>query len=238
MLKKILLALLAAAALTPGLASAQIGPQPPTPMVVDLKKVEVGSWAAYTTTLGQTTTNTKLAMVARDASSVSMETLIEVGKAAMMRGKMTMKIVVDPDPTSAAKPIKQVVMQMGDRDPMLAPDNMPQKFTFTKPDPHTLVGKETLKVAAGSFRTSHYRTKNEQGTADVWVSEDVPPSGLVKFTTSWMRAGGQQLPGITMELTALGKGAKPTITKKPKPFDPQMLMGDALGPGGRQKSTP
>ena len=226
MLKKALLALLVGMAFTPSLASAQMGQQPPMPMVVDLKKVPVGSWASYSMTMGGTTMTSKMALVARDASSVSMETSIEGGMMAMMGGKMTMRMVMDPDPTSAAKPVKQMVMQVGDQDPMIAPDTM-QAQKYSKPDPSTLVGKETLKVAAGSYKTSHYRTKTAQGDMDIWVSEEAAPTGLVKLSTPPMQAGPRQVPGMTMELTATGKGASPTITKPPKPFDPQKMMGGA-----------
>jgi hypothetical protein len=236
MLKKTLPILFIAAALAPSPASAQVGAQPPMPMVVDLKKVDIGSWASYTTTVGEMTMTARTALVARDASSVSMETSMEGGMMAMMGGKMTMKLVMDPDPTSAAKPVKQVVMQIGDQDPMLAPDNMPAQ-KYSKPDPKSLVGKETLKVAAGSFKTEHYRNKSEQGTFDVWVSEAAPPTGLVKLTTAGAQAGGQPMPSMTMELAALGKGAKPTITKAPKPFDPQKMMGGAgVEPSAKKKS--
>jgi hypothetical protein len=236
MLQKMILVLLVGVALVPRAASAQMSPQPPMPMVVDLKKVEIGSWASYSTTMGGVTMSTKTALVARDASSVSMETSVEGGMMAMMGGKMTMKVVMDPDPTTAAKPVKQAVMQIGDQDPMLAPDTM-QTQKYSKPDPSTLVGKETIKVAAGSFKTAHYRNKTEHGTADVWVSEDVLPTGLVKLTTPPMQSGGQQVPGMTMELAATGKGAKPTITKKPGPFDPQKMMGGmAPSKGGKKKA--
>ena len=149
-------------------------------------------------------------------------------------GKLTVKLVMDPDPTSAAKPVKQIVIQMGDQDPMLAPDSMPAQ-QYSKPDPNTLVGKETITVAAGSFKTAHYRNSTAQGAVDVWVSEDVLPTGLVKLVTPPMQAGGQQLPGMVMELQASGKGAKPVITKPPKPFDPQMMMGGAPAGGGKKK---
>jgi len=237
MLKTTLAILFVAIALAPSPASAQVGAQPPMPMVVDLKKVEIGSWASYTTTVGEMSMTAKTALVGRDASSVSMETSMEGGMMAMMGGKMTMKLVMDPDPTSAAKPVKQVIMQVGDQDPMLAPDTMPAQ-KYSKPDPKALVGKETIKVAAGSFKTEHYRAKSEQGTFDVWVSEAAPPTGLVKLTTSGAQAGGQPMPGMTMELAALGKGAKPTITKAPKPFDPQKMMGGAgaAEPSAKKKS--
>jgi hypothetical protein len=236
MLKKTLLAFVLGTALAPSPASAQMSPQPPLPLVVDLKKVEIGSWASYSMTMGQMTMSAKVALVARDAASVAMETSLEGGMMAMMGGKMTMKLVMDPDPTTAAKPVKQMVMQIGDQDPMLAPDTMqPQKYS--KPDPSTLVGKETIKVAAGSFKTAHYRTKTEQGTVDAWVSEAVLPTGLVKLTTSAMQAGAQQLPAMAMELAAVGKGAKSIITKPPKPFDPQKMMGGvAPAQGGKKKA--
>jgi hypothetical protein len=236
MFKKTLLALTIGAAIAPGAASAQMSPQPPMPMVVDLKKVEIGSWASYSTTIAQMTMTAKFALVARDASSVTMETSMEGGMMAMMGGKMALKMVMDPDPTTAAKPVKQMVMQIGDQDPMLAPDTMPAQ-KYSKPDPKALVGKETIQVAAGSFKTSHYRNRTAQGTVDMWVSEEAPPTGMVKMTTSEMQAGAQTIPPMAMELAAMGKGAKATITKAPKPFDPQMMMGGAAPAGSSKKKV-
>jgi hypothetical protein len=226
MSNKILSAFVILLSLPTAAAFAQMAPQPPLPMVVDLRKVDIGSWASYSVTVEGMTMSTKLALVARDATSVSMETSMEGGPMAMMGGKMTVKLVMDPDPTSAAKPIKKVIMQVGDQDPMLAPDGM-QPQQYAKPDPSTLVGKETIKVAAGSFKTAHYRNRTEQSTVDVWVSEDAPPTGMVKLVTA-----GQQ--GMTMELKALGKDAKPVITKPPKAFDPQKMMGGAPAPSKKK----
>lgn len=237
MFKKTLLALVVGLVVLPWSAAAQMSPQPPMPMVVDLKKVELGSWSSYKLTMGEMNMTTRFALVARDASSVAMETTMAGGMMAMMGGKMTVKLVMDPDPTTATKPVKQMIMQMGDQDPMLAPDTSAAQ-KYSKPDPKTLVGKETLKVPAGSFKTSHYRNKTPQGTVDVWVSEDVPPTGLVKLETSPMQMNGQQIPGMVMQLTATGKDAKPVITKAPQPFDPQKMMGGAgPGPGGKKKSA-
>ena len=241
MLKKTLLVFVVGIVLSPNPVLAQMSPQPPMPMVVDLKKVAIGSWASYTMTMGEMSMRAKLALVARDATSVSMETSMEGGMMAMMGGKMTVKLVMDPDPTTAAKPVKQMVMQIGNQDPMLAPDTMlapdnAQAQKYSKPDPSSLVGKETIKVAAGSFKTAHYRNKTEHGPVDAWVSEEVFPTGLVKLVTPPMRAGAQQVPGMVMELRATGKGAKPVITKRPKPFDPQKMMGGmAPAPGGKKQ---
>ena len=44
-------------------------------------------------------------------------------------------------------------MQIGSNDPMEVPVQMAGQTQFTKPDPKTLVGSETVKVSAGSFKT-------------------------------------------------------------------------------------
>jgi hypothetical protein len=158
----------------------------------------------------------------------------EGGPMAAMGGKMVMRMVLVPDPIKADKPVKEMVMQMGDKDPMQLPLNMPgmpaQKFQ--KPDPKKLVGKESIKVAGGTFKASHYRETTDSGTIDSWVSTEAPPLGMIKVATTPKAGatgpGGQPLPPVTMELSARGKDAKPSITKAPKPFDPQSMGG----PGG------
>jgi len=222
-----------------GAASAQMA-GPPMPIALDLKKVPVGSWAEYTTTIGQgsesMSTKSRVALVKRDASEVVMEMGIEGGPmAAMSGGKVVMKMVLAPDPTKADKPIKHAIIQVADRDPMEMPLEMTGKAQkFEKPDPKKLVGKETVKAAGKSYKTSHYRDVSEAGTTDFWIDETVPPFGLVKMAQT-PKAGatapnGQALPSVAMELVAQGKGAKPTVTKAAQPFNPAALFGG--GPGG------
>ena len=67
----------------------------------------------------------------------------------------------------------------------------------------SLVGKESMSVAAGKFETFHFRSAEH--AADSWVSPDVPFS-MVKST-------GKQ---FEMELAAHGQGAKSSITEKPQ----------------------
>jgi hypothetical protein len=157
---------------------------------------------------------------------------------AQMGGKITLKMVLDPDPIGAAKPVKEMVMQVGDGDPMQAPADAPRQ-KFQKPDAKTLVGKETIKVEAGSFPSTHYRDHTPAGTVDVWVSEAIPPLGLVKVaTTPEPKAGDADSPSIppaTMELSATGTGAKPTITKPAKPFDPRGMTVGAPRAGKKRK---
>jgi hypothetical protein len=206
-----------------------------TPLALDLKKVPVGSWAEYSTMIalgaGMKMTS-RWALVARKGGSSTLEMSMEGGPVAMMGGKMIMQMVLVPNPVGAEKPITKAVMQVGDRDPMEMPLGSPGMTApkFQKPDPKKLVGKEEVKVPAGTFKTSHYRDVSDRGTVDAWISDQVPPLGMVKVTTTpkpgTAGPGGQPMPPVTMELAARGKDAKPQITKPAKPFDP-----NAFAPG-------
>jgi hypothetical protein len=103
---------------------------------------------------------------------------------------------------------------------------------FTKPSAKGLIGSETLKVAGGSYKTKHYRDKTPQGDKiDYWVSETAPPLGLVKVEVE--QKSNPQIKGkLTMELSAMGKDAKPSITKPAKPFDQAALMQQMMGAAG------
>jgi hypothetical protein len=202
------------------------------PLVVDMQKVELGSWAEYTMTMGSISLTSRWALVGRDPKS---NTLEMTTKGAPVAKPVVLRMVLATDPTSDAKPPKPMVVQFGDEAPMFVPPDTPVQ-KFQRPDAKNLVGKEELKVAAGTFQTSHYRDKNAMGTVDVWVSESIAPLGIVKVVTSpevdKNEPSAMQIPPATMELASTGKGAKPAITKKPKPFDPKKmngLVGD--GPG-------
>jgi len=201
------------------------------PLVVDMKKVEVGTWAEYTMTMGSMRLSSRWALVARDAKSNTLEMTTKGGPVAK---PVVLRMVLAVDPTSGAKPPKPMVMQFGDEAPMLVPSDTPVQ-KFQRPDAKNLVGKEEIKVAAGSFPTSHYREKNTMGTVDVWVSEGVLPLGIVKVVTSPEVDKGapeaMRVPPAIMELASTGKGAKPTITKKPQRFDPKKMSGLVGGEG-------
>ena len=219
----------------PGAVWAQGGGPPVTPVAVNIQKVPVGSWAEYAVNITppkgeKMKGKARWALVARNADGVSFEMSMEGGPTAMMGGqKMTSKMVLAPDPTKSDRPVRQLIMQMGDMDPFEMPAEAPQVRgqRFEKPDPKKLVGKETIKVPGGSFPTSHYRDKREQGTVDFWISETVPPLGMVKMTVTPNE--GTQGPNVVLELSGKGADAKPTITKKAKPFDPAMMGGRPPG---------
>ena len=226
----------------PALAHAQQpGQGPPMPLGMDLKKVPLGSWAEYSVTVGKMPPmKTRMGLVARGGVTHTIEMTVEGGMMAMAGGSMVMQTEVDTE-TSKDAPVKKLVMQMGQNDPMEMPISASQQRQFQKPNPKTLVKEETIKVAAGTFKTKHYRDKNAKGDAyDVWISDKAPPFGLIKIE-------GEQKTGVpgaegmvVFELTSLGGGAKPAITKKAKPFDQAALMGQLSGgaKGGGQGGTP
>src|SRR4029079_12443208 len=135
-------------------------------------------------------------------------------------------------------------------DPMDMPVELSGGKPFTKPNPKNMVGTETIKVTAGSFKTKHYRDKTPQGDKiDYWVSENVPTFGLVKIEVD--QKNNPHIKGkLVFDLTGTGKDAKPLVTKPPKPFDQAALMQQMMsasqagagaggaGPGAKPAAPP
>jgi hypothetical protein len=220
----------------------QPGQGPPMPIAVDLAKVAPGSWAEYSVTMGQLPPmKMRLALVAKSAAGNVVESSVEGGMMAMV-GKMIMQMTLTPGSDAN---LKKAVMQLGAADPMEMPVAMTGTKPFAKPNPKGLVGSETIKTPAGSFKTKHYRDKTPQGDkVEYWVNEGVPPFGLVKVEVD--QKNNPQIKGkSTFLVNAMGNDAKSAITKPAKPFDQATLMkqmmgaaGGGAGPGGAPKPAP
>jgi hypothetical protein len=222
---------LALALLAPAVAFAQMGQGPPTPMVTDLAKVPTGSWAQYSMSVGQMPPMTmKMALVGKGAAGNVIEMSVEGGLSAKL-GKVVTQVTMQPGAVAGGK-VQKLVVQMGANDPMEMQTGGSQG-QFAKPDPKTLVKEETIKVAAGSYKTKHYRTKTAQGdSVDSWVSEAINPIGLVKLEMT-QKSNPMVTGPISMELAAVGKDAKPSITKPAKPYDQAVFMKQVMaGAGG------
>jgi hypothetical protein len=226
------------ACLVPAVAAAQgAGPGAPMPLAIDFAKVPVGAWAEYQIAMGTfPPMKTRMALVGKAATGATIEMGVEGGMMAMAGGKMVVATLIDQPHGKEPPSVKKLVMQLGANDPMDMPPEMAQRSQFRKPDPKTLVKEETIKVPAGSFKTKHYRDKMQSGaTIDYWVSDGALPLGLVKMT-------GEGVPGspgpMTMELTALGKDAKPTITKPAKPFDETKFRQEVMSAAGGGHGAP
>ena len=165
----------------PAAARAQMGQPPSLPMAVDLRKVAVGAWAEYNMSVGQMPPmKSRMALVAKTATTNTLELTMEGGMFAMAGGKLVMHTEIDAD-QDKENPVKRVLMQIGDNDPMEMPLDSQKQGQFHKPNPKSLLKEETIKVAAGTFKAKHYRDKLPNGDPfDFWVSAEVPPFGLVK----------------------------------------------------------
>jgi hypothetical protein len=108
------------------------------------------------------------------------------------KGEMVMKHLMVIGPGKAE--IKRMIMQSAGQPPMEMPMGMMQGMMKNKPPapssgkgPHEMgekVGTETVTVPAGTFLCEHYRSQTEKGSADMWVSTNVSPYGLVKMTSA------------------------------------------------------
>jgi hypothetical protein len=210
-------------------ASAQMQ-GPPTPMVTDLAKVPSGSWAQYSMKVGTMPPMTmRMALVNKSAAGNIIEMSVEGGLSAKV-GKVVTQVTLKSGPDWDGK-VQKLVIQMGPNDPMEMQVGGSQG-QFAKPDPKTFLKDETVKVAAGSFKTKHYRNKTEQGDSiDAWVAESVQPIGLVKMEMT-QKSNPMVTGPIAMELASLGKDAKPAITKPAKPYDQAAFMKQVMGGAG------
>jgi hypothetical protein len=230
--------MLLAVCLAPAVAKAQApGPGAPMPLGIDFSKVPVGSWADYQITVGTfPPMKTRLALVGKAPAGATIEMGVEGGMMAMAGGKMVVATLIEPAHGKEQPAVKKLVMQLGANEPMDMPPEMAQRSQFKKPDPKTLVKEETVKVPAGSFKAKHYRDKTATGAMiDYWISDGALPLGLVKMQ-------GESVPGspgpMLLELTALGKDAKPTITKPAKPFDEAKFRQQVMSAGGHGGPPP
>jgi hypothetical protein len=220
------------ALLLPSAARAQ--GQGTTPLGTDIGKVPTGAWADYNITMNDMKGKMRWALVERTPSSLAVEMTVEGGLTAMIGGqKVISRMVLEPDPLKHPKPVKRMIIQMADQDPMELPTEDPrvQAQKFTRPDPKNLVKKETIKVPAGTFATSRYKETRGDSVVEYWISETALPLGLVKMTG--VPQPGSPGPKVVMEMSAKGNDAKGMITKATKPIDPALMGGMGAPPPGK-----
>ncbi|HYK09618.1 MAG TPA: hypothetical protein VEV39_02340 [Gemmatimonadales bacterium] len=98
-------------------------------------------------------------------------------------------------------------------DALAGPDNAASGLSRCE-DSKSL-GWENVIVPAGSFRALHVQDPDSH--SDEWVVPNLP-LGLVRAVNDEQSGGGQ------MVLVNHGTGATTSITEKPVPFDPQLMM--------------
>jgi hypothetical protein len=161
----------------------------------------------------------RFAVVGRDADTHQLEMTTEGGPLGG-NARMVLKFVLEADPAKKDR-VRKVVMQLGDNQPMELPQQTGQ---FSPLNQRKQLGKaKPLKVAAGTFTAKHYKDKSAANGSvmEVWVSDEVPPFGIVKL----MGSAEEGKNPFTMELVARGDGAKPTVTKPAQAYDQAVLAG-------------
>jgi hypothetical protein len=200
------------------------------PVLLELKKIPVGSWAEYTVSHGGRPSRTvRQVLVDRDNTHATVEVILEVRRRMTPRpdspDRKVTRMVVDLDLREIAP--REIVVQRADADPRALP-TAPGRQRIFKLDPTKSLGSETVAVAAGAFNTQHYRDISPRGgTTDIWASEQVAPFGLVKME----RSPGAKAPArrlalgkVTYALVRMGTGATASITTPARPLHPSLMQ--------------
>jgi hypothetical protein len=184
-------------------------------------KPVVGSWAEYQVKAeqSQAPTKMKIAIVGKEGTSYWYET--------MMQGqeKVVTKFLVSGDPEDQ-KNVKRMIMKPGNEPamemPVMGMGRQPSKPQQPK-GKLTDKGMENITVPAGTFKARHFQYQDGKDVVDTWVTEKVPPYGIVK----------SQSKEFEMVLSSFGTGAKSLITETPRKMQmPKMPQGMPPGMGG------
>jgi len=171
---------------------------------------KVGSGAVYRIEQsGQPAMDWEVAVVGQEAGAYWLEMRMSSPQ------EMIMKTLV------AAGQVKRTIVKSG-REPAMELPGMSAGQSVPETDIEKSakrIGKESVTTPAGTFSCDHYQTQGSGSAADVWVTPQVSPYGLVKMTGS----------GTTMILSKLVSGAKSRITETPQKFDmPDMSNMEAM----------
>jgi hypothetical protein len=159
-----------------------------------------------------------VALVAREGDVVTLETTTETGSA-----DKTVFLTAFAASQELGWRATRNVFQVGDEDPMESPAIGPAQQPYPAVDPKKLIGTEMIKVRAGSYRAKHYRYRTAYGElVDYWIDDSVAPIGLIKLEAEQKQHAGFRA-GFKFELVAVGSGAIPQVTKRPRPFDAALL---------------
>jgi len=180
-------------------------------------KPTLGAWAEYQMK-GQkeTPSKMKIAIVGKEGDSYWYETVMEG------QGRTVMKMLVTGDPNEK-KGVQRMIMKHGNEQALEMPvmaGKHPDKGKSHPKGEMIDKGMESVTVPAGTFSAHHMQYQDEGKVVDSWVSEKVPPYGMVKSSSK----------DFEMVLIGYGTGAKTLITETPKKFEmPKMPQGMPKG---------
>jgi len=222
------------AVLAPATASPQMGSPAGGDLFMDVNKAPVGSYGEYTMTLTDIPPVwMRYALVERKDGLNVLEISVKAQPGAPFRGLAVTQMAItgkkDDDDS-----VKRMVVQMGDgaqpmdMTPMI---RMMPKKPKKKKAPAVMIGVETVRVPAGTFKAKHSRTAGSGGsTIETWTSDEAPPFGIVKMVAHYPPGtappplNDATVP-VTMELVVTRRGGDghTAITGRVQPFDAAKL---------------
>ncbi len=178
-----------------------------------LKLPQPGSWAEYKALYQQKDPYTmRYAVIGTEARGGKDLQWVEVRMTGAKQDESMIYQMLVPGSLAEMDQVQEIVFKTGDKPAMKMNGMMmnmirgqleKQSFYSKACQGVTLVGKESVKVPAGTFDALHYRSSEH--AVDSWVSPGVPFS-MVKSTGK----------DFQIELSAQGDGAKSSITEKPQ----------------------
>jgi hypothetical protein len=172
-----------------------------------------GAWAEYKAHFQQKEPYTiRYAVIGNEARGGKELQWVEMRMEGGKQNQVMIYQTLVPGSLAAMDQVQEVIFKQGDKPAMKMNGAMlsMMRGQLEKQSPYqqacqgvTLVGKESVKVPAGTFEASHFRSAEH--SVDSWVSPVVPFS-MVKTTGK----------DFQMELTAQGEGAKSSITEEPQ----------------------
>jgi hypothetical protein len=197
---------------------------PRMPAGVDLDLVPLGKWAEYEEAYpASVTVKERVALVGKGADGNTLETTTE-----MPSGEKMVFATTFSGGMSGGGRLVANLFQVAGEEPMESPPLLPGQQPYPRVEPGKLVGVETVRVRAGTYRAKHYRDHTPYGEqVDYWIDDSVGPIGLIQ-----LEAEQKQHPtvraGFRFELVATGSQAIQQITRPARPFDGSALKKRGL----------
>jgi hypothetical protein len=179
------------------------------------RRLTVGQWAEYEITSAEGTATSRFAVVGTEETAGKEHFWYETRMESPM-GAMIMQLLIPSYPYEQSD-IQRAVVKMGDQPAMIVSEQMlgmmqgrgtenPAQDAASACENAELVGREDVTVPAGKFEVLHLRVSDDNETADIWVSANVP-FGMVKL---------EGVEGVELVLLSHGDDAKSSITEKPQ----------------------
>lgn len=120
------------------------------------------------------------------------------------------------------------------------PSRMPAGWSAAQPglnapDAQSFVGQETVVAGQQSLEARKHRLKTKTGVIDIWLSEKVPPIGVVKALVTDGSAANSGAGGYALSLVAIGTDGKAEIVQTPEPLGRRKSTSDVQNSGQKKQ---